>query len=78
MLKNDYLVPASAPVYVTDCGVYFLTSFMIVFLAGGAAFLMILNLSKLIQIDMKKVVRSNCNQSTCEVERREKLWRALR
>jgi hypothetical protein len=53
--KNDYLVTATAPVYVTDSSVYLLTTFMIVFLAGGAAFMMIACWRKLVQSDMAKV-----------------------
>jgi hypothetical protein len=53
--KNDYLVSVAAPVYVKDSSVYLLTMFMIVFLAGGAAFVMIAYRCKLIQSDMVKV-----------------------
>jgi hypothetical protein len=53
--KNDYLVSAAAPEYVTDSSIYLLTSFVIVFLAGGAAFMMIAYWSKLVQSDMAKV-----------------------
>ena len=39
--KNDYFASAAAPVYVINGSVYLLTSFVIVFPAGGTAFMMI-------------------------------------
>jgi carbon starvation protein CstA len=57
LLDLYYLVTAATPVYIiVKNDAYLLTGFMIVFIAGGAIFMMIApHLLKLVQSDMEKV-----------------------